>query len=87
MVSSRPQMGQHLESDMNHLQMNNAEKQLLAEKLQFAEQDLDQLTIELESLRRENNFLSKLNKQVTHHAFKHETKKLDLRRQNAFGDA
>ena len=63
------------------------DKQMLVEKLAYAEQDLDQLTRELESLRRENSFLAKLNKQVTSHAFKHESKKLDLRRHNAFGDA
>ena len=67
--------------------MNSIDKQILSEKLAYAEQDLDQLTKELESLRRENSFLSRLNKQVTNHAFKHESKKLDLRRQNVFGDA
>ena len=66
---------------------NGVDKQRLYEKLAYAEQDLDQLTRELESLRRENSFLARLNKQVTSHAFKHESKKLDLRRQNVFGDA
>ena len=57
------------------------------DKLAMAEQELDNLTRDMENLRHENHFLVRMNKQVTRHACKKEAYRLDLRKKSYFGDA